>query len=231
MVGAATFIWTRTRTSAVLFATTVAVTSTVSFLFWIYVASAAAGLAWFASAISGWRTWSVSVAWMGSIASWMFASRIATSWTARATAAPARTFMFAAVMSLECMRRLFHWIWTVLAVFTNVGALSVGGVNRLLASKRRAHCSYATGNIVNESFGIAESATFAIGFTACECKKEKHFKNTVSPPTIALQLKFCFQIANNENLEFYWFNFYHIFWMGWLQSSGPKQDSLTAQCC
>lgn len=178
MVGAATFIWTRTRTrtTAVLFATTVAVTSTVTFLFRIYVARVATGLARLAGAISGRRTWSVSVARMRTITSWMFASRITAFWTARATAAPVRTFMFAAVMTLGCMRRLLHWIWTILTVSTSVGALSIGGVNRLLASERRGHCGHAIGNIVNESFGIAESATFAIGFAACERKKEKQLK-------------------------------------------------------
>lgn len=207
-MGAATFIWTRTRSCSVLFATTMAVTSAVAFLFWIYVASAATGLARFASPIGGRRTRTVSMAWMRSIASRMLTPQMTTPWTARATTAPLRTFMFAAVMTLGCMRRLLHWIWTVLTVFTIVEALSVGGVNRFLADERRAHCGHATGNIVNESFGITEAATFAIGFSACERIEEKRFNITGNPPAIALQLKFCFQFENNfENFEFYWFYF------------------------
>lgn len=178
MVRAATLKWTRTRsrTAVAPLVTTVAVTSTVTFLFRECVASAATWFARFAGAISGWWTWSgsVSMSWVRSIASWMLASCITTSFTAGATAAPIRMFMFVAVMTLWHMRCFLYWIWTI---FTGIDTIGIDSVWRLMTSGRRAQRSHGIGHIVNESFSIAESATFTIVFATCERTKRRNFWN------------------------------------------------------
>lgn len=179
MIGAATFKWAGTRTGAVAFATAVTVASAVCFLFWICVASTATWFARFAGAISGRRTWSgsMTMARMWPIASRILTSQITSARAARATTPPVRALMFAVVVTLRRMRRLLHRIWTIFTVFAYIGAISIVAMNRLVADRRWTLWDHATCNIVDESFGITESASFAIRFATCGTDREKRKTN------------------------------------------------------